>query len=83
MTMIMTMTEIEIFYDKIADEFDKTRVNLWGCVISFLNEFKNGSMVLDIGCGNGKYMNYRNDIIMKGIDISINLVEICKKRVLM
>jgi ubiquinone/menaquinone biosynthesis C-methylase UbiE len=80
MTIIMTITKIEIFYDKIADEFDKTRVSLWRCVISFLNEFKNGSMVLDIGCGNGKYMNYRNDIIMKGIDISINLVEICKKK---
>jgi ubiquinone/menaquinone biosynthesis C-methylase UbiE len=25
-------------------------------------------------------MNYRNDIIMKGIDISINLVEICKRK---
>jgi cyclopropane fatty-acyl-phospholipid synthase-like methyltransferase len=71
----MTMTEIELFYDKM----NLIKQGLV-CVISFLNEFKKGSKVLDIGCGNGKYMNYRNDIIMKGIDISINLVEICKKK---
>jgi ubiquinone/menaquinone biosynthesis C-methylase UbiE len=79
MTTIMT-TDIENFYDIIAYEFDKTRVRLWACVISFLNSFQEGSKILDIGCGNGKYMNYRNDIIMKGIDISINLVEICKNK---
>jgi len=75
-----TTNEFEKIYDKIADEFDKTRISLWGCVISFLNSFEKGSKVLDIGCGNGKYMNYRNDIIMKGIDISINLIEICKNK---
>jgi ubiquinone/menaquinone biosynthesis C-methylase UbiE len=65
---------------RFADEFDKTRISLWDCVIYFLNSFEKGSKVLDIGCGNGKYMKYRNDIIMKGIDISINLVEICKNK---
>lgn len=71
---------IEIFYDTIANEFDKTRIRLWSCVINFLNSFSANSKILDIGCGNGKYLNYRNDLIMKGIDISIKLVEICKKK---
>jgi ubiquinone/menaquinone biosynthesis C-methylase UbiE len=43
-------------------------------------EIEKGSFVADIGCGNGKYMNYRNDINMKGIDISIKLVEICQMK---
>jgi SAM-dependent methyltransferase len=71
---------IETFYDIIADEFDKTRVRLWPCVISFLDEFQSNAEILDIGCGNGKYMNYRDDINMKGIDISIKLIEICKNK---
>jgi len=71
---------IETFYDIIADEFDKTRVRLWPCVVSFLNEFQSNAKILDIGCGNGKYMKYRNDLIIKGIDISIKLVEICKNK---
>lgn len=71
---------IETFYDIIADEFDKTRVRLWPCVISFLDEFQSNAEILDIGCGNGKYMNYRDDINMKGIDISIKLIDICKNK---
>ena len=43
--------DIETFYDTIADEFDKTRVRLWPCVISFLDEFQSNAEILDIGCG--------------------------------
>lgn len=73
-------TPTELFYDLMADEFDKTRVRLWPCVISFLNQFESGTSILDIGCGNGKYLNYRNDIKIKGIDISQELVNICVKK---
>lgn len=71
---------IETFYNTIADEFDKTRVRLWPCVIKFLDIFKSNSNILDIGCGNGKYMKYREDLNIKGIDISIELVKICQKK---
>ncbi len=70
-------TPTEVFYDLMANEFDKTRVRLWGCVKSFINNFPSNSLILDVGCGNGKYMNYRNDIHIKGIDISQELVNIC------
>jgi len=70
----------EEFYDLMADEFDKTRVRLWPCVKNYLDLFPSNSLILDIGCGNGKYMNYRNDIQMKGIDISQELVLICKRK---
>jgi len=59
---------IETFYNTIADEFNKTRIRLWDCVKNYF------------AAGNGKYMNYRKDIIMKGIDISIELVKICNKK---
>ena len=70
-------TPTEVFYDLMANEFDKTRVRLWGCVKSFINNFPSNSLILDVGCGNGKYMNYRNDIHIKGIDISQELVNLC------
>ena len=72
--------DIETFYNTIADEFDKTRVRLWPCVKDYLDTFEKNSYILDIGCGNGKYMTYRDDIIIKGIDISIELVKICNKK---
>ena len=71
---------IETIYDNIAEEFDRTRTSLWNCVIKFLDTFPVDSKILYVGCGNGKYMNYRHDIQMKGIDISMNLVDICKKK---
>jgi ubiquinone/menaquinone biosynthesis C-methylase UbiE len=71
---------IETFYNIIADEFNKTRVRLWDCVKNYLDTFEPNSYILDIGAGNGKYMDYRNDIIMKGIDISNELVKICNKK---
>jgi len=78
--MSVTNISIEQFYDIIAVEFDKTRVRLWNCVKLFMNKFPSNSLILDVGCGNGKYMNYRDDIIMKGIDISIELVKICNNK---
>jgi len=75
--MAVIAMNTEKFYDLMADEFDKTRVRLWPGVTSFLDLFPSNSLILDIGCGNGKYMNYRNDIYMKGIDISQELVKIC------
>jgi SAM-dependent methyltransferase len=71
---------IETIYNNIAEEFDRTRTSLWNCVIKFLDTFPSDSKILDVGCGNGKYMNYRSDIQMKGIDISIKLVDICKNK---
>ena len=72
--------DIETFYNTIADEFDKTRVRLWTCVKNYLDTFEKNSYILDLGVGNGKYMTYRDDLIMKGIDISIELVKICKNK---
>jgi SAM-dependent methyltransferase len=72
--------DIETFYNTIADEFNKTRVRLWDCVKNYLDTFESNSYILDIGAGNGKYMDYRNDVIMKGIDISNELVKICNKK---
>lgn len=75
----MSLTVAEV-YNKIAKEFDKTRVSIWNNVKNFLNGIPVGSSVLDIGCGNGKNMLYRKDLVFQGIDISEEQVEICKQK---
>lgn len=72
--------ETKYIYNQIAKVFDVTRVRIWPCVKNFLDGLLTESMVLDIGCGNGKNMNIRPDIIFKGIDLSDELVKICKKK---
>lgn len=81
---------VQEVYNKIATEFDKTRstwlkakvktVAIWPNVRTFLDQLPVGSSVVDIGCGNGKNMLYRNDLYFKGIDISEELVKICQEK---
>lgn len=66
------------FYDSIADHFSRTRYKPWPKVEKFITELRSASVVGDIGCGNGKYLGLRNDITMVGMDISLNLLKICK-----
>ena len=72
--------EIPQIYNKIATDFDKTRIAIWSNVKTFLNTIPIGSINLDIGCGNGKNMLYRKDLHFKGIDISSEQVRICKDK---
>ena len=74
------MLSVEQVYDKIAAHFDVSRQRVWGSVKLFLNSLSAKSSVLDIGCGNGKNMLFRKDLIMQGIDISNEQVKICQKK---
>lgn len=72
--------QIKHFYNEVADYFNVSRVRIWTCVKIFLDSFQSNSLLLDVGCGNGKNMLYRKDLFFKGIDFSIKLVEICKNK---
>lgn len=63
-------------YNEIASEFDNTRRCLWGGVKRFLDGIPAHSIVADVGCGNGKYLGYRKDLLMIGNDACLPLVEI-------
>ncbi len=74
------METIEKVYDKIAHEFDKTRVFPWTHVKKYIDDLEKDSLVLDIGCGNGKNLFYRKDISCVGIDISQKMVDLVISR---
>ncbi|UJR16197.1 hypothetical protein I4U23_003107 [Adineta vaga] len=67
-------------YNNIAHNFSDTRHKPWPRVVEFLRSFPSGSLILDIGCGNGKYMNIRHDLMMIGCDRSEGLLKICRDR---
>lgn len=66
-------------YNEIATHFDHTRYKSWTCVEIFLNAIPSGSMIADVGCGNGKNM-FRKDCDMYGCDFSEKLLDICRKK---
>lgn len=73
--------EVAKTYNAIAQDFSKTRYSVWAGVRAFLDALSSGSLVGDIGCGNGKNMLYRQDELKyEGVDISSEFVEICRTR---
>ncbi|EEF48441.1 tRNA (carboxymethyluridine(34)-5-O)-methyltransferase [Ricinus communis] len=67
-------------YDAIAPHFSSTRFAKWPKVATFLNSLPSGSLILDAGCGNGKYLGLNPDCYFIGCDISAPLIKICADR---
>lgn len=57
-------------YDVIASHFSSTRFAVWPKVRAFLERLPSGSVVADVGCGNGKYLSVRTDLAVLGSDRS-------------
>jgi ubiquinone/menaquinone biosynthesis C-methylase UbiE len=77
-------------YNDIACEFSETRAYVWQCVkdfTKFINSFnkESESFILEIGCGNGKNIEYLNKNIdnecnIIGVDNCENFIKICKNK---
>jgi tRNA (uracil-5-)-methyltransferase TRM9 len=68
-------------YEKIAEDFDATRKVFWQ-ELYFLGDYINdGDKVLDIGCGNGRFLTVIKDKIFQytGIDNSESLISYAQK----
>ena len=63
-------------YEQIAPHFSSTRYKPWPIVEEFLKGLPDGSIGLDIGCGNGKYLAVNPKIFIIASDRSTNLVNI-------
>lgn len=62
-------------YQSIAFHFSSTRYKPWPIIDSFIRALPSGSIGLDIGCGNGKYLAIRQDIYIIGSDRSSELLK--------
>jgi ubiquinone/menaquinone biosynthesis C-methylase UbiE len=75
-------------YDEIANEFSETRAYVWQCIkdfTSFINYSNtiNKPYILEIGCGNGKNMEYlikNTNCNITGIDNCEKFIQICKNK---
>ena len=72
-------THVHRVYEEIASHFSSTRYKPWPIVERFLKGLAPGSIGLDIGCGNGKYLAVNPDIFIVASDRSANLVKIASQ----
>ena len=66
-------------YNNIANHFSDTRVKPWSSIKFFLESLSESSILVDVGCGNGKNMGISRGINY-GCDICDNLLEIAKSK---
>ncbi|KYM95618.1 PREDICTED: alkylated DNA repair protein alkB homolog 8 [Cyphomyrmex costatus] len=67
-------------YEEISNHFSETRCKRWPCVTKFLKSLEKGTLLLDVGCGNGKYLNGNQNVFKMGCDYNSGLIDICRKR---
>uniref|UniRef100_A0A3Q3WZG6 tRNA (carboxymethyluridine(34)-5-O)-methyltransferase n=1 Tax=Mola mola TaxID=94237 RepID=A0A3Q3WZG6_MOLML len=67
-------------YNAIAPHFSSTRHSPWPRVCHFLSSLPPGSMLADVGCGNGKYQGVNPEVIAVGCDRSSALIQISAER---
>jgi len=68
-------------YNHIAFDFSNTRVNIWPEIAVLFDYIKKGDKILDLGCGNGRFVNIIKEKGGEyfGTDVSKNLIDIAKK----
>ncbi|KAK2787434.1 tRNA methyltransferase, has a role in tRNA modification [Emmonsiellopsis sp. PD_33] len=66
-------------YQEIAHHFSSTRYKPWPIVERFLKELPPGSIGLDIGCGNGKYLPVNPNVFIIASDRSEALARIASQ----
>lgn len=70
---------VKCTYDSIAQDFSNTRYKKWPKVDNYLKSLPLGNLLLDVGCGNGKYLDNQSTLNI-GCDISANLLSICRQK---
>lgn len=76
------LKKIKDDYNYIACDFSKTRQNLlWPEIDYFMSHIKDGQTILDLGCGNGRLLNYlkNKEINYTGLDNSQELINNAKQ----
>lgn len=69
-------------YNLIAEDFSRTRWNIWAEFNIFKEYVNNGDKILDAGCGNGRLLELFKDKVInyKGVDVSEKLVGLARKK---
>ncbi|KAG6931571.1 putative tRNA methyltransferase 9B [Chelydra serpentina] len=67
-------------YESTASYFNDLQSKAWPRVRQFLLEQKPGSLIADIGCGTGKYLNINSQVFNLGCDYCEPLIKIARKK---
>ena len=67
-------------YERIAQHFKVTRIYSWPKVEEYIQSLDKGTTIYDIGCGNGRNLNLRDDCSFIGCDNCLELLNEALKK---
>ena len=69
-------------YNIIAEDFSRTRTQVWQELSSLFSDLEPGEKILDLGCGNARYCKLFKEkgVDYTGIDTSENLIKIAQAK---
>lgn len=62
-------------YSIINKSFSATRYKVWKCVLKYISTIPENSILVEIGCGNGKNLRVRKDLYYIGCDLCKEFLE--------
>ncbi|XP_045205656.2 uncharacterized protein LOC123557927 [Mercenaria mercenaria] len=65
---------VQHVYEEIAASMNDIQHKAWPNVKRFLKKFPPGSLIADVGCGNGRYLNINKSTYKVGVDVCSGLV---------
>jgi tRNA (uracil-5-)-methyltransferase TRM9 len=75
-------SDVKATFDQIAEDFDRTRIEPWKECVEYAKSMRTGSIVLDMGCGNGRnciFLAENHRVI--GVDISREMLLFARRNV--
>lgn len=76
----LEIEKVHKVYNEIGAHFSETRHSPWPNVENFILSLSDGAIILDVGCGNGKYLGINENIVKLGCDRSDALLSVCVGR---
>lgn len=76
----LEIENVHKIYNVIGSHFSETRHSPWPNVEDFIMNLQKGAILLDVGCGNGKYLGTNESILKLGCDRSDSLLQVCLER---
>lgn len=74
------LNRINTDYNLIAEDFSRTRGNVWPEISFLFEDIKPEDKILDLGCGNGRYYSLLKNAQYTGIDNSESLVNLARRK---
>lgn len=76
----LEIEKVHKVYNEIGSHFSETRHSPWPNVEHFVRSLGDDAILIDVGCGNGKYLAIDNRVVKLGCDRSDALLKVCTER---